>query len=161
MRIVFLTAGFFFFTAFNRDKPQILIIGDSISIGYFPYVKSRLSGTATVVHNTGNAQSTYNGLKKIHGWLGERDWDVIQFNWGLWDMAYRKSEHAGKRKLTTTLEDYGKNLETLVGILKTTQAKLVFVTTTYVPENSPGRLVKDPERYNKVAVEIMKKNGVL
>ncbi|MEC8506873.1 MAG: SGNH/GDSL hydrolase family protein, partial [Planctomycetota bacterium] len=38
-----------------REVPRVLIIGDSISLGYTPYVASILKGRAKVVHNPGNA----------------------------------------------------------------------------------------------------------
>jgi hypothetical protein len=60
--------------------PNVLIIGDSISIGYFPVVKELLEGKAVVVHNPGNAQHTRFGLEKLDEWLGQTKWDVIHFN---------------------------------------------------------------------------------
>jgi len=42
-----------------------------------------------------------------------------------------------------------------------TDAKLIFVTTTYVPGNEPGRFAEDPIIYNKAANEVMNKHSVL
>ena len=67
--------------------PRILIIGDSISIGYTPFVKELFQGRAEVVHNPGNAQHTGTGLENIDLWLGDGHWDVIHFNWSLWDLC--------------------------------------------------------------------------
>jgi len=93
--------------------PRILLIGDSISIGYTPYVVEMFQGRAEVIHNQGNAGPTGNGLAKIDEWLGDGDWDVIHFNWGLHDLCYRhpESKNQGRRDkvrgtLTTTLEVY-------------------------------------------------------
>lgn len=49
----------------KKDLPQVLIIGDSISIGYTPQVKQMLQGEAIVTHNKGNAGPTGNGLQNI------------------------------------------------------------------------------------------------
>ncbi|MGV3540671.1 MAG: SGNH/GDSL hydrolase family protein [Rufibacter sp.] len=151
----------------SPPKKKVLIIGDSISIGYFPFVQKMLAGQAEVVHNQGNAQHTRTGLKKINEWLGQEKWDVIQFNFGLWDLCYRNpnSENQGGRdkvngKLTTTLEQYRTNLDSLAYIIKGTGAKVVYVTTTYVPENEAGRFPQDAQKYNKVAKEVMKKHGI-
>lgn len=148
-------------------KPRILIIGDSISIGYFPFVKQALSTEADVYHNKGNAQFSANGLQKINSWLGDGHWDIIQFNWGLWDIAYRNPavNNQGHRdkvngKLTATPEQYRQNLEALVAILKKTGAKLIFVTTTVVPDKEVGRFVNDVEKYNAIAKKVMEKNGI-
>lgn len=76
-------------TSFSTKEPAILIIGDSISIGYTPFVKEHFRGKATILHNPGNAQHTGTGMEKIDEWLGDEKWDIVQFNWGLWDLAYR------------------------------------------------------------------------
>ena len=156
-------------SSFIQDKSKILIIGDSISIGYTPFVNENLSNIAAVFHNPGNAQHTGNGLEKIDEWIGNKDWDIIQFNWGLWDLCYRSpdSKVQGNRdkengKITYTIDEYASNLDSLVTILKTrTKAKLIFVTTTYVPENEAGRFKNDAIKYNDVAKKIMKKHSVV
>lgn len=159
----------FLFLAFADKKPRILIIGDSISIGYTPYVQTYFSERATVSHCRGNAQHTGTGLEKIEEWLGEEQWDVVQFNWGLWDLCYRHpdSKEYGNRdkikgKPEYTIEEYATNLDSIVSIIKKkTNAKLIFVTTTVVPENEPGRYQSDVHKYNAVAKKIMKKHGVV
>ncbi len=158
-----------FSTGCNHKIPKILIIGDSISIGYMPFVKEHFEGEAIISHNPGNAQNTGNGLKKINGWLGDEKWDIIQFNWGLWDLCYRNpdSKVQGNRdkingKITYSLEEYKSNLNSLVTLLQErTKAKLIFVTTTYIPRNEVGRYTEDAIRYNNAAKEIMEKHDVL
>lgn len=155
-----------FFTGFRSEAPKVLIIGDSISIGYFPYVQEQLTN-ATVIHNPGNAQHTGTGLKKLNEWLGDEQWDVIHFNWGLWDLCYRHPDattYGNRDKIrgtvTFTPEVYGQNLEALVKRLKRTDAKLIFATTTYVPPGEAGRFEKDAKRYNAIAKRIMRQNAV-
>lgn len=156
-----------FLISFQRDRKKVLIIGDSISIGYTPFVKTALAGTADVMHNPGNAQHTGTGLRNIDKWLGNTKWDVIHFNWGLWDLAYRnpESKEQGNRdkikgKITFTPAQYAANLDTLVRKLKATGAKLIFATTTVVPANEAGRNEGDDKKYNDVALFVMKKYGV-
>ena len=127
----------------------------------------QLDGKAVVKHHKGNAQHTGTGLKQLDQWIGNTKWDVIHFNWGLWDLCYRhpKSKVQGKRDkvngtLTTTLEQYEKNLDKLVSRLKKTDAKLIWAHTTVVPEEEAGRIVGDDKKYNEVAAKIMKKYGI-
>ena len=152
-----------------QDKPRILIIGDSISIGYTPFVKENIANKADVIHNPGNAQHTGTGLDKIEEWIGSGKWDIIQFNWGLWDLCYRHpdSKVQGKRdkvngKITYSVDDYKYNLDSIVSILEEkTDAKLIFVTTTYVPEDEAGRYTDEAIKYNDAAKMVMKKHGVI
>ena len=151
----------------DSKLPKVLIVGDSISIGYTPHVTKALKSTATVTHNKGNAQHTGTGLKKIDKWIGKTKWDVIHFNWGLWDICYRnpKSKNQGKRDkvngtITTSLSKYEENLEKLVRRLKKTGAKLIWAHTSVVPDKEVGRIVGDAKKYNDAATKIMKKHGV-
>ena len=152
----------------NSEKPNVLIIGDSISVGYAPHVKRKLKNIADVKHINENAQHTSYGLSNIDSWLQNNKWEVILFNWGLWDLCYRipDSTSVGKKdKISgiqeTSLTDYKQNLDSLVKILKETNAKLVFVTTTFVPEGEPGMFTKDVPKYNQIAKEVMNQNDIL
>jgi lysophospholipase L1-like esterase len=135
------------------QSQRILIIGDSISIGYTPFVAKALAGKATVVHNEGNAAHTGNGVAKLSEWLGDGQWDVIHFNFGLHDL---KIMEGGQRQIP--LEQYEQNLKTIVKRLKQTKAKLIWATTTPVPPGkvNPLRDPADVPKYNAVAARIMK-----
>lgn len=167
--IVFAFLMLFLLSCEPAEKPNILIIGDSISIGYTPFVVEALAEKAIVLHNKGNAQHTGTGLKKIEEWLGDTDWDIVQFNWGLWDLAYRHdaAKTQGKRdkingSVTFSVDEYAKNLNALIKILKKkTDAKLIFVTTSYVPKDEVGRFVEDALKYNAAALKIMKEQNIL
>lgn len=147
--------------------PNVLIIGDSISAGYTEPVIAELDGVANVSRIPENGGDTGRGLVKIDRWLGDENWDVIHFNWGLWDLCYRhpKSRNQGKRDkvngtITHSLEEYADNLEKLVVRLKETDAKLIWAMTTFVPDKELGRVKGDDDKYNAVAEKIMKKHGV-
>jgi lysophospholipase L1-like esterase len=92
---------------------------------------------------------------------------VIHFNWGLHDLCYRhpKSKTQGSRDkvngtVTHSVEEYSANLEKLVLRMKKTGSRLIFATTTPVPEGEAGRKVGDDLRYNKAAGAVMSKHGV-
>lgn len=146
--------------------PRVLIIGDSISIGYTPEVVRLLDGKAVVVHNPGNAGHTGMGLDNLEKWLGDTQWDIIHFNWGLWDLAYRPngSKTTGLDKATGaqtwTLAEYEQHLRLLVKRLRLTGARMVWATITPVPEGEPGRFPRDVDRYNEAALRVMRENRV-
>src|SRR5688500_1890611 len=65
--------------------PRVLLIGDSISIGYTLPTRLLLQGKANVHRPATNCSSTGHGLKNLQAWLGDKKWDVIHFNFGLHD----------------------------------------------------------------------------
>lgn len=147
--------------------PRALIIGDSISLGYTPYVQDMLRGRVEVVHNPGNAQHTGTGLEKLDDWLGSEPWDLIHFNWGLWDLCYRHPEattYGNRDKInghqTFSISEYRSNLEGLVQKLKHTGARLIWASTTPVPPGEAGRVRGDAVRYNAAAEDIMDAYGI-
>ena len=156
----------FMVLADDRALPKVLIMGDSISIGYTSYVIENLKSVAEVRRHKGNAGPTIRGVAKIEDWLGKEKWDVIHFNWGLWDMygwEYHKEDRSPKA--------YGKRLDSLVGRLKKTGAKLIWATTTPAcpaNETTMERRFKQkvrisPElesKYLAAALAVMKKHGV-
>ena len=151
----------------QKPLPHVLIIGDSISIGYTPYVAEMLKGEAFVIHHRGNAWHTGTGLKMLDQWTGAVKWDVIHFNWGLHDLCYRDTNSKAqdnrdkiKGTITTNLEQYERNLDQLVQRLKKNGAILIWANTTVVPENEAGRFAGDERKYNEVAAAVMKKNDI-
>jgi len=148
----------------RREMPRVLIIGDSISIGYFKPLQKLLEGKAVVEHNAGNAADTANGLANLDKWLGDTRWDVIHFNHGLHDLKYVDEQgrnaavEKGKQKIP--IDRYEKNLNELVRRLKKTGAKLIFATTTPVPDGTGFRVKGDEQKYNVAAKRVMKKHGV-
>lgn len=149
--------------------PRVLLIGDSISIGYTVQTRALLKGKANVHRVPTNAGDTGRGINGLPKWLKTLDgkWDVIHFNWGLWDLCYRnpKSRNQGRRdkvngKLTHTIKQYTDNLEKLVTALQKTRAELIFATTTPVPEGELGRKLGDDLKYNAAATKLMRKHGI-
>jgi hypothetical protein len=147
-----------------EGHPRVLLIGDSISIGYTLAVREELKGIANVHRPATNCGPTTRGVAEIDKWLGDGKWHVIHFNFGLHDLKFvddqGKNAPPDKGHVQVSAEDYQKNLETLVARMKKTGAKLIFATTTPVPEGAQARIKGDEKKYNEIAVAVMKKNGV-
>lgn len=153
-------------TPLDPSLPNILLIGDSISGGYEKQVKQALKGKANVIKNEGNAEWTGTGLKKIDSYLGDTKWDIIHFNWGLWDLygwAYYDEDRSP--------EAYAKRLDQLVTRMKKTEAKLIWATTTPACKGPEQTMLKrfkkevviTPEqqaKYSEASLEVMKKHSV-
>lgn len=149
--------------------PRALLIGDSISVGYTAPAREALRGKVNLHRIPGNGGDTIRGLDNLSKWLapGKGSWDLIHFNWGLWDLCYRNPEAQtqGNRDkvngtLTLTPVEYAANLENLAQQLQQTGAKLIFATTTPVPEGEIGRVLGDDVIYNRTAREVMKRLGI-
>jgi hypothetical protein len=149
--------------------PRVLLIGDSISMGYTLPVRELLKGKANVHRVLTNCGPT-KGPEKVDAWLvdmrtGGEKWDVIHFNFGLHDLKH--SDDKGtlvpvttESKRQVSLEDYEKNLRAIVAKLKATGAKLIWCSTTPVPVGARGRVPGDEVLYNEIALKIMKENNI-
>jgi len=95
-------------------------------------------------------------------------WDVIHFNHGVWDQATLDPEtgqraDADKGVIRTSIDDYEKNLRSIVARLKQTKATLIWAHTTPIlvgsaPGYAGGEMV---DKYNEIAATVMKENGVI
>jgi len=137
--------------------PRVLLIGDSISMAYTLPVRKRLEGKANVHRIPANGGPTKNGVASLKKWLGGGKWDVIHFNWGIHDLKIMPD---GKRQVESA--DYEANLRQLVATLKATGAKLIWASTTPIPEGglNPPRSFGKVADYNEIAARVMKENGV-
>ena len=173
--ILLLLIGFMF-QGCTEKLPKVLIIGDSIAGDYFPFAEETLKGKvllykATQMNDEGemtSCEGTTMGMKKVEEWIGDTEWDVIHFNFGLHDMKHIKPDtNKNSKNLNdpqqANPEQYDKNLRAIVEKLKKTNAKLVFATTTPYPDKL-GKQMRTPGMpaiYNKIAIEIMKKNDIV
>lgn len=163
-----LAATCFIAKAGDSEKPRVLILGDSISMGYTRFVKENLQGVADVFRPDDNCGGTTKGIQFIDQWLeieGGR-WDVIHFNFGLHDLKHVDPQtglnsDSPDDPQQADVKTYAKNLEEMIIKMKATGAKLIFATTTPYPDGtSPYRDPKMAEVYNKTALKVCKKYGV-
>jgi acyl-CoA thioesterase-1 len=144
--------------------PRVLIIGDSISIGYTVPLQEMLKGKANVHRIPMNGGPTTNGLKNIDKWLGDGHWDVIHFNWGLHDIKYMNEKgdlvavNQGHQQVP--IDEYEGNLNKLVDRLEKTGARLIWRNTTPVPPGAQGRVPGDEVKYNAVAEKVMRAHNI-
>lgn len=147
--------------------PRVLVIGDSISMNYDEAARTALKGVANYHRNEGNSMSTAQGVRNAELWLGNyhekgQHWDVIQFNHGLHDL--KQTYDAASNTFgaySVPLEDYKKNLEKEISILKKTGAKLIWCSTTPVPNDNKGTYARRKgasEVFNQAAIEVMRRH---
>ena len=114
---------------------KIVLIGDSIRMGYDKYIKDALSDTAEVFYPSENCKFAEYVLRYAHEWKKKGNWgddvDLVHWNAGLWDVL----ELFGDEPLTS-LSYYR---EAIIRIDKRLRmlfpkAKFVFATSTNVSE---------------------------
>jgi hypothetical protein len=148
----------------HTGLPRVLLIGDSISMGYTIPTRKLLTGKANVHRPGTNCADTFTALKYLDQWLGDAPWDVIHFNWGLHDLKYVDTVgnmvHVHKGKQQVLPAQYEQNLEVLVQKLLQTKAVLIWATTTPGPPGAHGRIAGDEVKYNAVAAQVMRRHQI-
>ena len=142
--------------------PEILLIGDSIRIGYCKYVAEALRNKADVKWPEENCRSSQYILMSLEWWRGiAASPAVVQFNCGHWDAA----RWDGDGGALTSIEEFGRNVRLIIRRIRRywPEAKIVFATST--PMNPDGtrtknhRTTKTMIRYNAKAVKVAQDEG--
>jgi lysophospholipase L1-like esterase len=136
---------------FVQDDPQlprVLLIGDSVSRGYTQATRRALKGKANVHRAPANCGPTATGLKKLDVWLGNGKWDIIHFNFGIHDR-------------NTPVAEYAQRLQQLVDRMEKTGTKLVWASTTPIPDApSKKQTAASIVERNEAAAAIMAKHNI-
>lgn len=142
---------------------NVLLIGDSIRMGYDKAVRKSLEPYAAVYFPEENCRFAAYLLRYIHGYkklIPEGTVDVIHWNAGLWDCLRILGEDPH-----TPLDIYAYYIERLCIRIKKVfpEAKVIFATSTSVLSEKMGenfkRYNEEIEEYNRCAIEIVKKYG--
>ena len=136
------------------DLPRVLLIGDSITRGYFGEVEKHLAGKAYCARlTTSKCVSDPFFPDEVQLLLEQYPSAVIHFNNGLHGWGYTEEQYrAGLLRLMETFNKHGAD------------AKLIWATTT--PTRNRDNLQQISERTervkarNEVAAEIMKKRSI-
>lgn len=142
---------------------NLLLIGDSIRMGYDKSVKRTLEGKANVIFPEENCRFASYVLRCFHEYLGEykgEEIDVIHWNAGLWDCLrlFEEEPH-------TPINVYEYYIDRICVRIKKIcpNAKVIFATSTRVLSEKMStdfkRYNEEIEKYNEVAVNVVKKYG--
>jgi lysophospholipase L1-like esterase len=148
--------------------PQVVLIGDSIRIGYQPHVQRLLAGEAEVWGPDTNGGHAVNVLMHLHLWAKHRQPDLVHINCGLHDL---RTDHFGGGEPLVPLPIYAVYVERILRYLRQhTRAAVVWATTTPVIDeaarieharwNDFDRSDADVIAYNGVATAICARLGV-
>ena len=150
----------------DLQMKNLLLIGDSIRMGYDKSVKKTLEGKANVIFPADNCRFASYLLRYFHEYLCEingEDIDVIHWNAGLWDTLRLFDEEPH-----TPIDIYAYYIERICIRIKKLcpNACVIFATSTKVlseklSKDFPNfnRYNEEIEKYNDEAVKIVEKYG--
>ena len=138
---------------------KVILIGDSIRMGYDKYVLESLEESAEVYYPSENCKFAQYILRMLGGWKNKwpEDIDLVHWNAGLWDVI----ELYGDGPLTP-IEYYAQMIKRVDKRLRLffPNAKIIFATSTAVIEagNTADHFRSNAniEAYNQAAIEALK-----
>lgn len=143
---------------------NIMLLGDSIRVGYDKSVKKTLDGIANVYFPEENCRFAAYLLRNLHEYGALSDGcgkiDVLHWNAGLWDCLRLFGEDPH-----TPIEFYKYYIDRICVRIKKLfpNAKVIFATSTSVQSEKMSvdfkRYNEEIEAYNAAAVEIVRKYG--
>ncbi len=139
---------------------KVVLLGDSIRLGYQPYLTELLKGRAEVggIEDNGrfSLYTAWNVLAFLKATGSEAD--VIHWNNGLWD-ASRPIAEAGR---LVSNEEYARNLRAILGELcrRRPNAAVIFATSTPTRPENQLTYNADVMELNDVARAVMAEEGV-
>jgi dienelactone hydrolase/lysophospholipase L1-like esterase len=144
--------------------PKVVLVGDSIRLGYAPRVAARLEGKAVVVSPPENGGDSANVLAHLDEWVLREKPDVVHLNCGLHDL--KRARKDGSHQVGP--DRYAEDLRRIVArIREGSDASLVFANTTPILDDRHARrgadfdrTEADVRRYNAEAAAVMGELGV-
>ncbi len=142
---------------------QVVLIGDSIRMGYQETVRETLAGRADVWGPEQNGGTSENLLAHVEEWIVARQPDILHLNCGLHDLR----KEFGQEASVVPLDRYAENVRAILdGALTKTKATVIWALTT--PVNQAWhrerklfeRWENDVVAYNKVATDIARQRGI-
>jgi lysophospholipase L1-like esterase len=147
----------------KADLPRVVLVGDSIRVGYAPLVIEKLAGVAEIVSPEPNGGDSANVLKNLNEWVIKAKPAVVHLNCGLHDL--KKSKQSGAYQVG--LDAYAANLKQIVTRIRDeTGAVIVFASTTPIHDDRHAkrkaifdRFEADVQRYNEKARTVLREMG--
>ena len=144
---------------------KILLLGDSIRLGYDFYVRDRMKNIAEVVYPSENCRFSAYLYRHLQDWVAQLNLDrvdAVHFNAGLWDILHL----VGDDRPLTDPEVYADYIERTIRRIRylLPGAEIVFAATTPVDEaafnpNFGKRRNCDIEAFNDLARIAAAKEG--
>ncbi len=140
----------------NKQK-RILLLGDSISMGYRGYVREALEGRAEVAFFEENGRFSNYTLHMLNQWIRQNGApDIVHWNNGIWDLTVEPPLDGN----FTPLPEYVAHLRRIIRLLRRVgTSAVVFATTTYAKDRAE-QPPEETDRFNAAALAVMREERV-
>jgi lysophospholipase L1-like esterase len=135
----------------------VILLGDSIRMGYQPHVAQELGATFRVTGPSENCATSRNLLANLDRWVPDNRASIIHVNAGLHDLRYDPHRDGP----VVSIDEYESNVRAILTRLRElTEARLIWATTTPVHEKLHAeqqlarRRESDVASYNAIAARI-------
>lgn len=146
---------------------KVLLLGDSIRMGYDAFVQEMLQEECQVYYSADNGRfSAYTLLQAIDMCNRHGPFDVVHWNNGYWDMDVEGVVD----EALIPVEDYMRFLRRIIATLRAYGAQVIFATTTPIFEEGGASDMHTGmnlrfknewvQRYNAAAKVVMDEEGV-
>lgn len=159
----------------SSQRPDLLLLGDSISIQYTLALAEQLSRCvdlyfmvkvknqpifqwlASKEHSRLNVRSSSHFQKRSRHWINRGSYDAIVLNVGIHDIK----DLVEVGKASTGLKTYEANLEAIIKLIKDRSTHVFFVTTlpvaSHISDQYPREII---DQANQIAQDLSAKAGV-
>lgn len=139
----------------NAGGKQVMLLGDSLRMGYQPVVSRFLEGKATVSGPSENGRWAGYTLNSLRFWIDSMPTpDVVHWNCGLWDLG--DDYHLGRP--FSLPEEFESALERTITVVHKLFPDAKLIMATIMPTENPDS--SDIESYNEIIKKVAGRNNV-
>lgn len=134
---------------------QVMLLGDSLRMGYEPFVREILKGRAEVSGPEENGRWAGYTLNSFRFWIPSMPKpDIIHWNNGLWDLG--DDYHIGRP--FSLPEEYVSALERMIKVIRKTFPEASIIMATTMPTKNPNST--DIESYNELLKRVAERHDI-
>ena len=138
------------------SNKNVLLLGDSLRMGYEPFVRAMLKGRAGVFGPEENGRWAGYTLNSLRFWVPDfPEPDVIHWNNGLWDLG----DDYNLGRPFSLPDEYVSALERTIIVLQQMYPKAKIIMATTMPTDNPDS--SDIESYNELLKKVADKYNLL
>ncbi len=133
---------------------KVVLIGDSIRMGYEATVRAELADVAEVWAPSENGETSRKILANFERWIVAPKATVVHINCGLHDIKTR----ASSGEVAVPIDEYQSNVcEILARTMKETSATVIWASTTPINEKCHNA-GKNPDRFDRFESDVVSYN---